>query len=65
MSAPPADAAPWRMPVLLAGLTLFGLLDALPIDSALARLLAWAALAVPLGVALRCVRAAVGGAPIG
>lgn len=37
----------WRMPIVLAALTVFGLLVAL-VDAAPARWLAWAALAVPL-----------------
>ena len=39
--------------VLLAALTLFGLLDALQVDGDAARLVAWIALAAPLVVAAR------------
>ncbi|MEI9994185.1 MAG: hypothetical protein WDM91_06300 [Rhizomicrobium sp.] len=59
MNAPPTKAAVlWRMPLLLAGLTLFGLLDALLVDNNLARILAWAALAAPLGATIRCLHGA-------
>ena len=44
----------WRMPVVLAGLILFGLLDALLIDDEIARFAAWIALTIPPGVALGC-----------
>ncbi len=45
----------WRTPIVLAALTVFGLLDALLVGSAIARAVAWAALVVPLLVAIRCV----------
>ena len=43
----------WAVPLALAGLTLGGLLAALLIDSTLARVFAWAALALPLGAVAR------------
>ena len=45
----------WRVPVILAALTFFGLFDALLVDSPVARVVAWAALIVPLGVTIRCI----------
>jgi hypothetical protein len=45
----------WRVPLLLAVLTLFGLIDALLIDGPLARVFAWLALSIPLGVAVWCI----------
>ena len=44
----------WGMPLLLALLTLFGLLDALLIDNTVARVIAWLALAVPAIVSALC-----------
>lgn len=50
-----ADATSvWRMPLVLAALILLGLFDALLIDNAIARLIAWVLLIVPLGVGFYC-----------
>ncbi len=53
MSKSKKELALWRMPIILAALILFGLLDALLIDNEAARILAWVVLAVPLVAAAR------------
>ncbi|MEI9992679.1 MAG: hypothetical protein WDM86_21930 [Rhizomicrobium sp.] len=49
---------PRHLPAGLAVQAIQNRIDALLIDSAVARVLAWTALAVPLGMAIRCLRGA-------
>ena len=60
-------SAVWRWPLVLAGLTLFGLLSALLGEGGVWWVLSWIALAVPLlAIVYCCVRAALlhaGGMP--
>ena len=48
-------SAVWRWPLVLAGLTLFGLLSALLGEGGLWWVLSWIALATPLIVAVVCL----------
>jgi dolichyl-phosphate-mannose--protein O-mannosyl transferase len=48
-------SAVWRWPLLLAGLTLFGLLSALLGEGGMWWVLSWIALATPLVVAVVCL----------
>jgi hypothetical protein len=58
----PILRASWRaVPLLVAVLTLAGLLDALLLDGPAARALAWALLALPVGLSLWTLRRGLAG----